>query len=214
MMKHVLVNPKYCSNVGEPFQKMSFEILPGHLLSHLLSPVPVRGLASLSRSSNSLDALVWQNLAELTLSPQTTKDATLIQLSQKPLIHLTTLNLMGCTKITDQGCRNLAKIASLRNLNLKYCDQITDEWIEELVSKLSLSQLNLAYCFQITNISLQILSSAPYLTQLDLSDCDEITTEGLAHLSKLKLTHLKLSYCNKLTDESAQVLSIMVKREK
>jgi hypothetical protein len=76
------------------------------------------------------------------------------------LLQLQSLNIDGCSKITDEGIRAVASgLPRLQSLNIEYCDNITDEGIRALANGL------------------------PQLQSLTINDCGNITDEGISALA-------------------------------
>jgi hypothetical protein len=73
-----------------------------------------------------------------------------LDLSRLPT--LTTLNLMGCTGVTDKEVLALSNLPGLTDLNLNFCTNVTSE-------------------------ALRALSNLPALTELNLTGCDNVTDE-------------------------------------
>ena len=60
------------------------------------------------------------------------------------LAQLTSVNLEGCSKITDAAVAELAKLTQLTSVNLSECDNITDAGVKELAKLTQLTSVNLA----------------------------------------------------------------------
>ncbi len=118
------------------------------------------------------------------------------------------INLHGCSKLTNQGLKHLLKLTLLTSLNLSECKNITNQGLEHLSKLSALTSLNLSQHQNMTNLGLEHLSKLTSLTSLDLTGCNEITDRGLEHLSKLtSLTSLNLAHCYIITEQGLEHLS-------
>jgi hypothetical protein len=137
-------------------------------------------------------------------------DADLKHLADR-FVHLKSLNLSGCKRITDQGLKHLQALTSLQSLNLYECNQMTDQGLAHLQALTSLQSLNLSWCKQITDQGLVHLQALTSLQSLGLSWCEKITDQGLKHLQALaSLQSLDLSCCNQITDQGLKHLQALV----
>ncbi len=120
--------------------------------------------------------------------------------------NLTSLELLGCRNITDDGLKEVSKLKNLTWLNLRWCN-ITNEGLKEVSKLENLTSLNLSWC-NITDDGLKDVSKLKTLTSLSLSGCRKITYEGLKEVSKLEnLTSLNLALCTKITAEGLKEVS-------
>ena len=127
---------------------------------------------------------------------------------------LESLNLRGCSQLTDAaiGCLGPA----LRCLNLNGCDQITDAGLKFLAGSCpNLESLNLKWCSQLTDAGWRNLTDLLSLTHLDLSfskACDNLETGEpeesldvqLDFVEGMKLEYLGLGAFHRLTDANVQ----------
>jgi tRNA U38,U39,U40 pseudouridine synthase TruA len=122
--------------------------------------------------------------------------------------QLQSLNLSGCSKITDAGVTALSQCAQLQSLNLTNCDKITDAGVTALSHFTQLQSLNLSFCSKITDAGVAALSQCTQLQSLNLTYCNEITDAGVTALSRsTQLQSLNLYSCEKITDASVTALS-------
>ena len=93
------------------------------------------------------------------------------------LSRLKSLNLSGCSRITDKGLAYVAKLKQLRVLNLTGCDQITNTGL-----------LHVAQLTQLTSLDLS--------GDVDIDRPSKITDTGLEHIAQLtQLISLSLKDC-------------------
>jgi hypothetical protein len=64
---------------------------------------------------------------------------------------LQSLNLGGCSAVTDTGVASLSSLTALQSLNLRYCDTVTDTGVASLSSLTALQSLDLARCQAVTD---------------------------------------------------------------
>ncbi len=139
--------------------------------------------------------------------------------------ELCSLDLSGCSQITDDDLRYLGEFSTRRlhlytrdgrpdNFNLTHlcldkCKGITQEGLQYLSKLPSLSSLVLQESMVITNKGLEYLSKCSSLKHLNLNDCGRlITDKGLEHLSKLDaLEELHLAGHYKITNQGLVHLS-------
>ncbi len=125
----------------------------------------------------------------------------------KRLTRLTSLNLGSCQQITDDGLVHLRGLTQLTFLGLNSCQRITDTGIGHLNTLTNLRTLRLSGCSQITNAGLIHLKGFTHLTSLGLGGCPQIDDEGLKHLMELtEMTSLDLFGCSQITLEGKQSL--------
>ena len=84
--------------------------------------------------------------------------------------RLTSLDLSGCSKMTDAGLVHVAKLQQLSSLNLYGCERITDAGMAHISKLLQLTSLNLRACTMITDAGMDHLSKLQQLTCLTVSD--------------------------------------------
>jgi hypothetical protein len=137
-------------------------------------------------------------------------------------LNLTTLNLAGCTQVSNNELRVLATLTALTSLNLGYCSdngsdnrlrttwsgrttgstQVSDNGLRALAGLTALTSLNLEACRQVSDDGLLALSSLTALTSLNLKACRQVSDGGLRALtaSLTALTSLDLSHLDYLTN--------------
>eukprot|EP01089_Gocevia_fonbrunei_P018806 TRINITY_DN6465_c0_g2_i1.p1 TRINITY_DN6465_c0_g2~~TRINITY_DN6465_c0_g2_i1.p1 ORF type:complete len:1068 (-),score=208.00 TRINITY_DN6465_c0_g2_i1:85-3288(-) len=121
--------------------------------------------------------------------------------------NITTINLMACDDVTDEGILELHrnKNYKLKRLILDKCQQVTDKSISTLVEiTRDLRKLHLSGCRKITDLTLcKLAACCPVLEDLDLSSCEDITDSGLQQISLgcLNLQHIGLSDLGNLTEQ-------------
>ena len=127
---------------------------------------------------------------------------------------LTSLDLSGCNRITDEGLRYLSKFAMLRELNLFSCKQITGNGLFDIgFSCTNLESLSLHDC-DIDDEGLQQLvyglntGNCSTLQFLDLTG-SYVSFEGISALSTqcTQLRSLNLSYSPNIDNECIKCLS-------
>ncbi|GAB4155468.1 MAG: hypothetical protein Tsb009_32270 [Planctomycetaceae bacterium] len=128
------------------------------------------------------------------------------------LTDVQSLDLTGCTQLSDKGIATLKNLKKLKHLSLARCSRISDEGLDHLKGLTSLTSLDLTYCRFISNAGLAKLKPLTQLTELNLSQCSRISNEGLAHLKAFpNLEKLNLSYCRSWNDEGAKHLTSLQK---
>jgi hypothetical protein len=71
---------------------------------------------------------------------------------------LTTLNLIGCRELTDEGLRAVSSITALTELNLG-CSNVTDHTLLAMRNIRTLTSLDLTECENVTAAGVQALRS-------------------------------------------------------
>lgn len=105
------------------------------------------------------------------------------------LVNLTSLDLLGSSRITDVGLSHISRFTNLTDLNLGLLDSITDNGLVYLSNFKGLTSLCLIYCIKLTGDGLSHLSKCTNLHTLNLRGCKNITDQGLLYLSNFtKLT--------------------------
>lgn len=107
---------------------------------------------------------------------------------------ITSLNLEGCMKVTNEAIATLPR--GLKSLSLNWCYLITDKGIEKLPQ--DLVYLNLGGCDSITDEGIGKLPQG--IVSLNLGGCSLITDRGLSTLRQ-NLNTLSLAGCKLVTDE-------------
>jgi hypothetical protein len=67
------------------------------------------------------------------------------------LRSLTSLNLYGCSQVSDNGLLTLAAFTALSSLDLSHCCRVSDNGLRTVVSLIALTSLNLSYCKQVSD---------------------------------------------------------------
>ena len=76
----------------------------------------------------------------------------------------------------------LKHMGGLTSLNLAGCDKVTDEGLQVLKHTPHLTSLDLDMCRNVTDKGLEALKHTPNLVSLELEECG-VTDEGLKELS-------------------------------
>lgn len=113
---------------------------------------------------------------------------------------LVSLNLAGCTMISDVGLWALARhCTTIRSLNLAGCNQITAIGLRSISLRCSnVVSLNFNNCHLLDDIALTIIATgAWHIENIYLRNCTGITDTGLGKLAKAseRLTTLDLNGC-------------------
>jgi hypothetical protein len=128
-----------------------------------------------------------------------------LDLSRLPT--LTTLDLWGCTVVTDKEVLALSNLPGLTDLNLGFCYNTTSEALRALSGLTALAKLDLSNCRRVTTEVLRAVSSLIKLTDLNLRGCPNVKDEGLQTLSCLTaLSTLTLYACPNVTAAGKQAL--------
>ncbi|CAM9154994.1 unnamed protein product, partial [Choristocarpus tenellus] len=133
--------------------------------------------------------------------------------------QLHTLNLAGCSLLTDKACYFMVEDPVsgetrgqlLSSLNLSYCLNISDSGMEYLVKSLrKLHHVNLAGCIQLTDAGLlTLVSTCTVIKTLGLAQCKQLTDKAMCHLADfLWIEELDISYCSRLSDDGIEVLAM------
>ena len=193
---------------GTSKQLAPMEKLPEDMLSHILSFLPQPSVwkamhevcKAWCQIPPSVDLYLCQekNMTDSRLK-------SIIESMQAKRYLITSIDLSGCTKITDRGLEVL-KGMPLTALSLEGW-KITDKAIEALKG-MPLTHLNLEGCENITDRGLEMLKGMP-LTKLSLARCEPITDVGLEALQELPLTILNLCGCRLITGRGLRMLKGM-----
>ncbi len=124
---------------------------------------------------------------------------------------LNTLNLYGCSKLTD---RTLAAIHShcplLTALDLAFCDKTTIQGILPIVQRCQgLTHLKLTDCCHLKNQHIiDIARNCPNLTHLCLAHCNQLNDQTLIAIAAScpKLIDLNIRNCDQITTHSIGVV--------
>jgi hypothetical protein len=133
------------------------------------------------------------------------------------LERLEVLHLGHCSRVGDEGVKDLYKLRYLREVNLYGCCRMTDIGVQALARLEQLEELNLGACFLVTDTALCRLAAAPRVVEnlrgLNLFQCSEISDMGLVWLSScINMKVLSAAYCTRLTDNGLLALSTSLKR--
>jgi len=122
------------------------------------------------------------------------------------LSRLVSLDLSGCTHVTDEGVLGFLRNGprgTLVALNLDHCS-VSDYAVEAVADMATaLSSLSFACCAGVTDRALRFLAAAkvPILRELNMGGCRGITDAGLKRLSAATgITDLNCSGCTAITD--------------
>lgn len=182
------------------FEKLPDEILLTILQLSSLSPVDLSRIARVSRRFFFLadDQSLWKMVS---LEPfRAIIDDISLQIlcetkfsSMGPKTRLQSLDLSGCSNLTDVSISMLAKSApGLISLNLIGCNKVSDKGIIEIARNCyKLRVLNMQFC-DLTDASLVALANTfdrdeegcPELQVLDVTWCHRITDRGLKALAR------------------------------
>ncbi|XP_037955145.1 dynein regulatory complex subunit 6 [Teleopsis dalmanni] len=126
---------------------------------------------------------------------------------------LRSLNLSGCTKITDVSLKYGLKLLELQCLILSNCQQISIVGMEALVLNCpSIQELNLSNCYCINDKSLQVITTKlTRLRSLNISGCSQLTDHSLdAILINCKCLHtLSVHRCRLMYTDIEERLSTL-----
>jgi hypothetical protein len=123
---------------------------------------------------------------------------------------LASLDLSGCTNITNEGFDALAPLTAITSLDLAGCKRVTDTGLNALASLTALTSLDLAYCNKVTNKGAKALAPLTALTSLNLCNCDKFTNEGVRELAPLTaLASLSSDSCRKVTTEGLRAFTAL-----
>ncbi len=115
---------------------------------------------------------------------------------------LRSLDLNGCSRVTDASLTAVGGLTGLRSLDLSGVTNLTDAGLIALAGLASLRSLNLRGCSLVTDAGLEALGRLPGLRSLDLTGCSHLTEMGLARLHRLaRLERLELGYFKGLSPE-------------
>ena len=130
---------------------------------------------------------------------------TWLQFLENKFPNLLSLNLAGCTRITDATVLELARRCSkLHTLDLRFCS-ITDASVSEVARRCSnLHTLDLSGCCEIHDASvLEVASRCSNLQTLNLAWCRITDVSVLAVARRCSnLQTLNLRWCRRITDAS------------
>ncbi|EQC41183.1 hypothetical protein SDRG_01159 [Saprolegnia diclina VS20] len=148
----------------------------------------------------------YPSIARLSLKWTLCTDATLALVAQH-LPRLTHLNLHGCKRISDDGCKYLAQLSQLQFLDLSFCPRIGDFGLQHLRA-LRLESLKLNMCRNVTDGGLLALQDMPSLLELGLS-CTQITSVGLLSLANNSAANLHVLDLSGCAVDDASVAAVL-----
>lgn len=117
-------------------------------------------------------------------------------------LHLKSIYLIGCTGISDCGCR---KLTDLHSLDISYCENITGDGLKAIaMGCYNLHKLILAECDLYDDSIIVLAKHCPKLHFLRLDDCSDITDVSIISLADgcCNLHTLDLFRCTNITDDS------------
>merc|ERR1712110_740555 len=126
---------------------------------------------------------------------------------QRSFPHVSSLDLSNCTNVDDTTLEAIAFwLAPMESLNLFGCTKISDGPLIRILQKAGahLKQINLGRCERLTDVSMvQVCFSCTSLEKCCVSSCPGITDLGVSHLAQARnLLDLDLSWCPQLTEDS------------
>ena len=126
----------------------------------------------------------YMNLRSLDLTgcSRITDDSVLAIVTAAP--KLRTLVLAKCPNITDRGAVQIARLGKhIHFLHLGHCNQLTDRCVGFLAKYCNrLRYIDLACCTQLTDIAVMELNSLPRLKRIGLVKCSAITPQAIYSL--------------------------------
>eukprot|EP00039_Didymoeca_costata_P014117 m.224292 g.224292 ORF g.224292 m.224292 type:complete len:816 (+) comp15950_c0_seq2:367-2814(+) len=124
---------------------------------------------------------------------------------------MTHIKLLACQRMSNVGCREVARCSNLQDLNLSNCRRIRDDGVKHILMNCkSLIFLNLAGS-KITDLTLRYLAVyAVELSYLSIAGCSDVTDAGAVAMHEgtncKKLQWLDLSHCRNLSTQGLQHL--------
>jgi hypothetical protein len=118
-----------------------------------------------------------------------------------------------CDKVTNEGVREMSKLTALTTLNLCGCNKVSNEgiipfgrnWPSSALSPLSTS---VSAIYAVSDEGMRALAPLTAMTDLNLSRCQRVTNERVRALSPLTaLTSLNLTLCDGVTEEDVRELA-------
>ncbi len=150
-------------------KQVTINSLPDTVLAHVLTFLPPQALISMRLTCKAWERLPFQrHHLDLSGYKNLSDDQLQTILEQLKGTKIQSINLQGCSQLTNKGLEHFSKLASLTSLNLSGCPNITDEGIEHLSKLSSLTSLNLSGCHNITDEGLEYLSKLTSLSSLNL----------------------------------------------
>jgi hypothetical protein len=113
------------------------------------------------------DALVMR----LLVRKQATDQAVGMLVRRFPAV--TSVNLVCCSNVTDEGLRAVSSLPALTSLDLANCTKVTDEGLRAVRSLAALTFLDLAGCDKVTAAGVQALRSTTAAPSLHIEWSEE-----------------------------------------
>ena len=167
--------------------------------------ITAKSLVPLLQRCSSLQTL------DLTECYEVSEDALIIAIATGGS-KLTTLNLHGCTIVTDRALDCIAhSCPELRELCCAYNFSITDAGVKVLAQRCTrLEALDLTVCSNISNEGVDALAEhCSTLRHLDLTNCSRVTDCAVRNLAAkcAALRSLILCFCSKITNSTLQAIA-------
>ena len=146
----------------------------------------------------------------LNMCPQIGDDC-FVGLARDTYINMRSLDLTGCSRITDDSVYHIVTAApKIRTLVLAKCPNITDRGAVQ-IARLGkhLHFLHLGHCNQLTNRCVAFLAKyCNRLRYIDLACCTQLTDEAVIELnSLLRLKRIGLVKCSAITPNAIYSLT-------
>lgn len=150
------------------------------------------------------------NLTTLGLSNSDISDESCEYLSK--MKSLTVLDLYECSKIEDEGLRDITELTNLTKLDIGLSGwvkktKISEKGLTSLCNLKKLEELNL-HNRSITDTALSRISQIKAIKHLDISYCGDITDKGIKYLLSLSLNSLVIDGC-KFGENGLTFISLM-----
>ena len=189
------------------------ELVSGlHSLAPTLTCLNLSGCYSLT--DHGLTSLLGQDLPALTtVNMSLCKEVTDRSLGRVAAHcpNLESLDLGGCTGITNAGLLLLSTLPALRHLSLRSCWQLSDAGVAYLSGlperpgvqrqQSALESLNLQDCQKLTDLALRYIAQGLGIKTLNLSFCANVSDSGMKSVAKMSsLSTLNLRSCDNISD--------------
>ena len=143
------------------------------------------------------------SLQELDLCNSDINAAGIVQMSQ--MSSLKALFLTGCSKLNDDGFRNLGLLTNLQQLDISHTS-VSNAFLDCLTSMRGLKLLKLDSCWNISDDGLKKLAGVTSLETLTIFNT-KVTDDTLKFLTTLTLLmELSLGQCASITDAGIKYL--------